>query len=374
MVSGIFLKGRKTRIMDTSTQLNKLGFDREFYSTVDINQQDGLEPARITSVNRDSYTISKGDENVYAELLGKILHTADSALDLPTVGDWVLATFYDDDTLAIIHEILPRKSLLKRKASGKKVDFQLIGANIDVAFIVQSLNENFNLRRLERYLVMIKESKITPIVLLSKSDLCTPEEIAIRLGETEGLLSTHLHVQQFSNENDSDIRSIKDLLSANHTYCLLGSSGVGKTTLLNSLIGSDQFHTQMVSDKKSKGRHTTTSRQLIQLDCAAMVIDTPGMRELGNFSIEDGLEETFDEISSLATQCKFADCTHTSEKGCAILQAIEDGDISKERYQNFMKMAKESAFHEMSFQEKRQKDKNFGKLIKSVMKNKKSRR
>lgn len=360
--------------MDIPEQFNKLGFDPKLYNTVDINQQNGLEPARVTSVNRDSYTISKGSENIYGELLGKILHTADSAMDLPTVGDWVLASFYDDDTLAIIHEILPRKSLLKRKASGKKVDFQLIGANIDVAFIVQSLNENFNLRRLERYLVMINESKILPIVLLSKSDLCTPEEIAIRLGETEGLLSTHFHVQQFSNENNDDICSIKNLLSPNLTYCLLGSSGVGKTTLLNSLIGSDQFETKTVSDKNSKGRHTTTSRQLIQLDCGAMIIDTPGMRELGNYCIEEGLEETFDEISSLATQCKFSNCTHTREKGCSILKAIENEEISEERYQNFMKMAKESAFHEMSFLEKRQKDKNFGKLIKSVMNDKKSRR
>ncbi|MBW2592569.1 MAG: ribosome small subunit-dependent GTPase A [Deltaproteobacteria bacterium] len=310
-----------------------------------------------------------------AELVGKIIFSASSPIDYPAVGDWVFANFYDENTFAIIHEVLSRKSLLKRKTPGKKVDFQLIAANIDIAFIVQSLNENFNLRRLERYLVMVNQSNIHPILLLSKSDLLSAEETENRIQEIHKNMP-EAEVIPFSNENEYGLDRLKEImqpsLTSSLTYCLLGSSGVGKTTLLNNLIGEARYLTKTVSKKESKGRHATTERQLVKLDSGALVIDTPGMRELGNISVSTGLEETFSEIIKLAKNCQFNDCTHVEEKGCAVLDAIERGLLSADRYQNYIKINKESNYNEMSYVEKRKKDKRFAKHCKTVMKHKKS--
>lgn len=351
--------------------INKLGFDRRFQDNIAPERKEGYDIARVTAVHKDSYIISNGTKDIFAELVGKMIYAAASPLDYPAVGDWVLAKFYDDDSFSIIHEIIPRKSLLKRKTSGKKIDFQIIAANIDTAFIVQSLDDNFNLRRLERYLAMINESNIQPIVLLSKTDLLSPEAVTVRMGEIHEIMP-HLQVCPFSNKNESDFKGVKDLLSCGKTYCLLGSSGVGKTSLLNNLIGDAVFKTAEVREKDSRGKHATTSRQLIMLDNGAMLIDTPGMRELGNFSMEIGIDETFSEITQLSEQCLFNDCTHNSEKGCAILSAVQEGRLSEDRYRNYIKMNKESAYNQMSYLEKKKKDKQFGKLVKTVMKHKKS--
>ncbi len=353
-----------------STNIINFGFDKWFQDNLDPESLDELEIARVTAVHKDSYMITNGETEVFAELVGKIIYSASSPIDYPAVGDWVLAKFYDENTFSIIHRIIQRKSLLKRKTPGKKIDFQLIAANINAAFIVQSLDDNYNLRRIERYLVMINESNIRPIALLSKSDLLTSEEVTRKTGDIHKIMP-RLHVQPFSNENESGLKSVRDLLTPGQTYCLLGSSGVGKTTLLNNLIGESVFKTTTVREKDSKGRHATTSRQLIKLDCGAMVVDTPGMRELGNFSIETGLDETFAEIIELSQQCQFNDCTHVTEKGCAVLIAVEDGKLSKNRYQNYIKMNKESIYNEMSYLEKKHKDKQFGKMCKTVMKHKK---
>ena len=357
---------------NNSYNLEKLGFDKWFHSNVDSESLEGLRIARVIAVYKNSYTINNGENDVLAELVGKIIYSAASPMDYPAVGDWVIANFYDANTFSIIHAILPRKSLLKRKTPGKNIDFQLIAANIDVAFIIQSLDENFNLRRLERYLVMINASNIRPIVLLSKSDLLTYEEVVSRIGEIQKIMP-RLHVQPFSNKNASGLNNVKDLLNPGQTYCLLGSSGVGKTTLLNNLIGKSKFKTKTVREKDRKGRHATTVRQLIRLDGGAMVVDTPGMRELGNFSVETGLDETFAEIIKLSDKCQFNDCTHVNEKGCAVLNAIADGQLPENRYRNYIKMNKESIYHEMSYLEKRQKDKQFGKFCKTVMAHKKNR-
>jgi ribosome biogenesis GTPase len=353
--------------------LEQIGFEQRLLETVDLERLKKFEIARVIAVHKDSYTLSNGVVDVLAELVGKIIFSASSPVDYPSVGDWVLANFYDEDSFGIIHEVLSRKSLLKRKTPGKKVDYQLIAANIDVAFIVQSLNDNFNLRRLERYLVMVNESKIKPIVLLSKSDLLSGDDIAKRINEIKKIMPS-LEIVTFSNENESGLDSVKAIMQPCHTYCLLGSSGVGKTTLINNLIGESIYKTKKVSKKESKGRHATTHRQLIKLDSGAMVIDTPGMRELGNFSVETGLDETFSEIISLARKCRFSDCSHVEEKGCAVLEAVEKGLLSADRYQNYIKMNKESNYNEMSYLEKRKKDKQFGKFIKAVMKHKKSQR
>jgi ribosome biogenesis GTPase len=356
-----------------SHSIEKLGFGKWLQNDLDPADLNRFDIARVVAVHKDSYTINNGEKDVFAELIGKMIFNAPSPLDYPAVGDWVFATFYDENTFSVIHKVLPRKSLLKRKTPGKKVDFQLIAANIDVAFIIQSLDTNYNLRRLERYLVMVKDSNIKPIVLLSKSDLLETEEIANRVTEIHKIMPL-LYVQPFSNEKESDLQNVKALLAPRQTYCLLGSSGVGKTTLLNNLIGESIFTTKTVREKDSKGRHATTYRQLIKLDCEAMLIDTPGMRELGNFSVETGIDETFKEIIELSKKCQFNDCSHVNEKGCAVLEAVGNRQIPEKRYQNYIKMKKESIYNEMKYLEKKQKDKQFGKLCKTVMKHKKNRR
>ncbi|HSP88313.1 MAG TPA: ribosome small subunit-dependent GTPase A, partial [Ignavibacteriaceae bacterium] len=342
--------------------IERLGFDNWFKDKADLAKLVEYKIARIISVNKNSYVVSNGLHDIYAELTGKFLFNSDSSLDFPTVGDSVYVQLFDSDSLAIIHDIFPRKSLLKRKTPGKKIEYQLIAANIDTAIIIQSLDFNFNLRRLERYLVLINESNITPVIFLSKTDLIDPVETERKINDISKIIPD-IKIAAFSNNSLADIEKIKTHFTPSRTFCLLGSSGVGKTTLLNNLIHQDLYKTQPIREKDGRGKHTTSRRELIVLENGAIVIDTPGMRELGMISIESGLDNTFNEIAELAKQCRFSDCTHTLEKGCAVLKALEEEIISKERYQNYIKMYKESLYHEMSYFEKRQKDKKFGKFM-----------
>lgn len=348
--------------------LNNLGFDEWFAGNIDSVKYAGLIPARIISVNKNSYMVSSGKGDVYAELTGRFLFNSESSVDFPTVGDWVYTQMFDDETLAVIHEIFPRKSLLKRKTSGKKIEHQLIAANVDYAIIMQALDSNFNLRRLERYLVMINESNIAPVILLSKSDLLSADEIAAKKEEIKKIYP-EAEIYSFSNNYQSDIEGVKVILKPARTYCLLGSSGVGKTTLLNNLIHQDLYKTQPIREKDGRGKHTTTRRELIVIDNGAIIIDSPGMRELGVISADSGLSGTFDEIAELAEFCKYEDCTHTIEKGCKVLEGVDNGTVSRDRYDNYIKILKETRYNEMSYYEKKQKDKKFGKFMHNYQKN-----
>lgn len=350
-------------------KLSNVGFGAWVEAQLDTSMMARHELARVVSVHKDRYLVNDGLSESFAELSGNLFYSAESAEDLPTAGDWVYADFYDEHSHAIIHGIVPRKTLLRRKAAGKAVDIQLIAANIDVAFIMQSADYNFNLRRLERYLVMVNESGIIPVILLSKSDLITRAEMAELKRQISAVAPQHT-VWSLSNLNREDVDTVKASLRPEYTYCLLGSSGVGKTTLLNRILGNEKLATQSVSKIKSKGRHTTSHRELVQLENGAMLIDTPGMRELGTLSTDTGVDETFAEIAELARKCKYLDCSHTNEKACAILKALDEGTLQEQRYKSFMKMKRESAFNELSLAQKRRKDKEFAKLVKSVMKNK----
>jgi len=347
--------------------LADLGFDDWFQQkTADMKRPD-LHVARVTRVDRERYLVRNETAEVQAEPTGKLLFSAGSGLDLPCVGDWVLVQYHNDDTLAIIHEILPRRTFLRRKAAGAKVDYQMIAANIDTAFIVQSCDANFNIRRMERYLVMAREGHISPTILLSKCDLV--DESTLK-GMHAEIAQAHIGtaVFSFSNTTLEGLQSLRRSLEKEKTYCLLGSSGVGKTTLLNHLLGRDEFETSPVREKDSRGRHTTARRQLSVLDNGALLIDTPGMRELGVIDVGSSIEESFSDIHELIEQCRFRDCSHTVETGCAIREAVEKGDLEEERYMNYIKLLKESAFHQQSYAERRSKDKRFGRMVNVAMK------
>jgi ribosome biogenesis GTPase / thiamine phosphate phosphatase len=284
----------------------------------------------------------------------------------------VCVEYYNDNTLAIIHNILTRKTLLKRKNAGKTIDYQLIGANIDIVCIMQSMDIDFNIARLERYMVAVLEAKITPIILLSKCDLISSEERRREMLKIKAIYPD-CKIIQFSNISSENIDQVKSLFIPAQTYCIIGSSGVGKTTLLNKLIGNDLFATNETRDKNHGGKHTTSRRQLISLHNGALYIDTPGMRELGIISAESGIMQAFSDIGLLAEKCRFPDCTHKHEPECAVRKALESGDLSLKRFNNYLKLKKESEYYARSYVEKRRKDKEFGKLCKSVMKEKKKK-
>lgn len=360
-------------IANSNKELESLGFNAWFQSQAATDPGLLNRLARIVEVHKDRYTVHNGQSAIPAEITGKLMFGAESPLDLPMVGDWVEVDYLDQNSLAIVHRVLDRRTLLKRKAAGRKIEYQPIAANIDTALIVQSLERSLNPRSLERYLVVANESQVRPVIALSKRDLADPVELEKNLGHLNSRLPG-VGILAFSNTDSQGLDAIRDLLSPGETFCLLGPSGVGKTTLLNNLLGHPAFATRGVRVKDSKGKHTTTRRQLTPLPGGALVIDTPGMRELGNIGVETGLELTFDEIAAAARGCRFGDCTHTSEAGCGVLAALDEDRISEERYDNYIKMMRESAYHQRSYLEKRKQAKAFGKMIKSVKKQVKHRK
>lgn len=327
--------------------------------------------ARVTAVDRDRYLIRNADGEVPAELKGRLVYVSESRSELPCVGDWVCVSYHDQASHAIIHRTLPRASFLRRKAPGRNVEFQMIAANIDVALIVQSCHFDFNVARLERYLVMVGEGGIEPVILLTKTDLVSAEELAELIARIRDA-GIGARVIALSNVTGDGVEPVRKLMQPGRTYCLLGSSGVGKTTLINRLLGDTAFETGAVSHT-GEGRHTTTRRQLIVLENGGLLIDMPGMRELGLLGVGEEIDEGFADVQTLSKECRFADCTHANEPGCAVREAIERGDLNAEHFQNYLKLKKESDFHELSYADKRQKDRAFGKLVRSVSKTRNKR-
>jgi len=288
--------------------------------------------------------------------------------DMPavTVGDWVVLTPEHR-----FLRLLERQSLFHRKAPGRKVEEQLIAANVDTVFILTSLNEDFNLNRIERYLSLVNEAKVEPVVVLSKSDLCPdPGEFQHQVQGLDPLLL----VETVNCLDAGDVQKLLPWCGTGRTVALMGSSGVGKSTLVNGLLGDSVQSTGAIRENDGKGRHVTTGRSLHPMKGGGLLLDTPGLRELQLTDCDDGVNTTFAEITSLAERCRFTDCSHGNEPGCAVQDAISRGELNPRRLSSYRKLMREQAFNSATLAEKRARDKRFGKMIRSILSEKNARR
>ena len=330
------------------------------------NAPAGFEIGRVIAEHKERYIVKTENGEYEAEITGNLRFTAKSRIDFPAVGDWVALTTYEAE-FSVIHKILPRQSMITRQAVGQFGEIQIIATNIDYAFLIQAVDRDFNINRLERYLTICYSAKVKPIIVLTKTDLIDQQKIA-EITDSIKQRIKDVAVFAISNETQDGYEALKMNIEKGKTYCMLGSSGVGKSTLLNNLSGKTLMRTDSISVSTNKGRHITSHRELIVLESGGILVDNPGMREVGIADTSSGLETTFDRIIRLSQNCKFKDCTHTKEVGCSVIEAVENGEIDKKSYENYLKMERENAHFESTIEEKRKKDKEFGKVIKNYKK------
>lgn len=345
-------------------ELNELGWSDWFEQRAACRPTDTI--ARVAAVDRDQLVLVDQAGHFRARLAGSYLHGHRPSHELPCVGDWVCMERRPGDGFGVVHALLERRTSLRRKSAGKAIEYQMIAANVDCVVIVQSCHFDFNLKRLERYLVMVRDGGAEPWILLTKTDLVEPAVLAAQLAEIRSAGIT-APILTLSNVTQDGVDDLKHSLAPGKTYCFVGSSGVGKSTLINRLIGREMLETKAVSGT-GEGRHTTVRRELIRLQGGALVIDNPGMREFGIIGAEDAMGSSYADITALASGCRYRDCSHTGEPGCAVLEAVQSGRISREHFENYRKLKAESEFYSMSHAERRKKDRDFGRYIKSVKK------
>ncbi|RXJ04339.1 ribosome small subunit-dependent GTPase A [Anaerobacillus alkaliphilus] len=321
--------------------LTQLGWTEELEKQFNEYKSEGLTVGRIALEHKRIYRIFTEAGELLGEVSGKFRFQALGRESFPSVGDWVVISARPEEGKATIHAVLPRFSKFSRKLAGETTEEQIVAANVNTVFLVNALNNDFNLRRIERYLLMAWESGATPVIILSKADLC--EDVEEKLAEVE---SVAFGVPTFivSAHNGEGLEPLLNYLTPGQTVALLGSSGAGKSTLTNYLIGKEKQLVQEVREGDDRGKHTTTHRELVLLPNGGLIIDTPGMRELQLWEADDATEQVFHDIHELEEQCRFRDCTHGTEPGCAVKQAIKDGTLTQGRFDSYVKLQKELAY------------------------------
>ncbi|MEK3888574.1 ribosome small subunit-dependent GTPase A [Bacillus sp. FSL K6-3431] len=321
--------------------LQTLGWDHFFENECKIYIKEGYTAGRVALEHKRMYRVLAEDGEVLAEVSGKLRFHAAGRGDYPAVGDWVLMTLRREEGKATIHKVLPRKSKFSRKVAGVTTEEQIVATNVDTVFIVAALNSDFNVRRIERYILTTWESGANPVIVLSKADLC--DDVDKKVRETEAVaIGVPIHV--VSAEQKVGLEALAIYMGEGRTVALLGSSGVGKSTLVNAFTGIETLKTSEIREDDDKGRHTTTHRELIVLDQGGILIDTPGMRELQLWEADTGLSQGFSDIEELASHCKFRDCQHHGEPGCSVGEAIDEGKLDSDRYESYLKLQKELAY------------------------------
>lgn len=349
--------------------LDKYGWN-DYWQAQFNEYQDKLQPGRIIRQHRQLYHLIGEAGEYEATLSGRYRHHLDDSREYPTVGDWVGFEPVNGEPKGVIQQLFLRRTAFVRNTPGEKTEAQVVAANVDKIFLVSALDDDFNLRRVERYLTEVWESGATPVIILNKIDKCDdPDLYADKVAE----IALGVDIVMLSATENIGFEQLAGYLKPQQTIALLGSSGVGKSSIINRLLGYDKMKVNEISDEKSKGRHTTTHRELTLLDNGTILIDTPGMRAIRLWSNEHSLEQSFADIDELAHECRFVDCEHDTEPGCAIKAALEDGSIDQKRFDNYLKMKKE-----MTSLERRKSDlgrhldkvrgKKFAQRIKEVKK------
>ncbi|HYP28421.1 MAG TPA: ribosome small subunit-dependent GTPase A [Blastocatellia bacterium] len=352
--------------------LDVYGWSDFFKDAFDLFEKRGLEPARVALQHNHIYRLYSERGELDATTTGKMRHEAVTQSELPAVGDWVAMRFRAEEGKATIHHVLPRKSRFIRKAAGQRSEEQIVGANIDTIFLVTALNNDYNVRRIERYLAAAWESGAEPVIILSKADLCA--DVGEKVEEVQAVAyGVPIHV--ISSKANQGLEPLDSYFSAGRTVALLGSSGVGKSTLINRLVGSDVQKVKEVREHDDRGRHATTNRELILLPQGGLVLDTPGMRELHLWDAESGVQGVFEDIESLAESCRFRDCSHENEPGCAVREALSEGSLDEARLENYRKLQQEMEFLELKreFNASVVEKKRFKKMMQAVRKREESR-
>ncbi|MGZ3899762.1 MAG: ribosome small subunit-dependent GTPase A [Bacteroidia bacterium] len=347
--------------------LEDLGYNDKLEKIRNENNLKEFEIGRVISEHKERYIVKTEKGEFEAEITGNLRFKSKRREDFPAVGDWVAITIHDLD-FSIIHSIFPRFSVISRPDIDKFGEIQIIATNIDYALLVQATDRDFNINRLERYLTICNSSKVSPIIVLTKIDLNDEQTNLEILDKIKGRIN-NVPIIAISNASQDGYDKLKAIIEKGKTYCMLGSSGVGKSTLLNNLSGKSIMQTGTISQSTNKGKHITSHRELIVLENGGILIDNPGMREVGIADSTSGLEITFEKIIRLAQNCKFKDCTHTNEIGCAVIEAVAKGEIDRASYENYLKLEREKAHFESSVVERRKKDKDFGKMVKNYKKN-----